>query len=87
MFFNKPAPEYLEVTYLLCKIVPLDASNQTTLTIESEVVSKIVTSTTVQNCEEDRAVDMLLKDNTLASLKDCGSVLQLRVSYSNFPAS
>ena len=87
MFFAQAKPEYLEVTYLASRTAPLCAENQTTLTIISEIVTKIVTLKEVDECEIDQAVSSLLKDSELASFKHGGSVLELRQTYSNYQAT
>ena len=80
MFFASNQPEYLEVTYLRTRIVPLSPNDETTLTVESVVETKIVTSK-VEDCDNDRAVHVLLKDNILATLKDGTTILQNRKTY------
>ena len=87
MFFTQAKPEYLAVTYLASRTAPLCATNQTTLTICSEIVTKIVTLKEVDECDCDQAVGSLLKDSELASFKHGGSVLELRQTYSNYEAT
>ena len=88
MFFTQAKPEYLEVTYLASRTAPLCATNQTTLTICSEIVTKIVTLKEVDDsCDSDQAVSSLLKDSELASFKHGSSVLELRQTYSNYEAT
>lgn len=85
MFFTQAKPEYLEVTYLASKTIPLNAENQTTLTIQSEVLTKIVSIKEVDDaCEIDQAVSSFLKNNELSSFKNSGTVLELRRTYSDY---
>jgi len=82
MFFSQAAQsEYLEVSFLQNEIASIDPSNGTILSIQSKVVSRIVTTKAVEGSDDNRSVDMLLRENVLPTDKDGISQLELRQSY------
>ena len=84
-FLQARTPDYLEITLLVNRIVPTTHVNKTdvALTVASELVVKIVTSQVCENTTEDKSIEMLLRENILATNKDGTSVLQVRKGYRN----
>ena len=72
---------YLEVTFLKSQIVSLNPQNETILSIDSEVVTRIVTCRAVEDCSSEKAADMLVRDNILATDKAGDYLLGLRQAY------
>ena len=81
MFFATTQLVYLEVTFLKSNIVSLDPKNETVLSIDSELVTRIVTCRAVEDCSTEKAVDMLVRDNVLATDKTGDYLLGLRQAY------
>lgn len=81
MFFTQAQNEYLEVSFLRSNIVSLNPSNETILSIESEVATRIVTCKVIEDCAEDTAVDMFIRQNILVTDKDSNPQLELKQSY------
>jgi len=81
MFFSQSQAVYLEVSFLRSNIVSLNPMNETILSIESEVLTRIVTAKAVEDCTDEKAADMLVRQNILATDKDGVSLLGLRQSY------
>ena len=81
MFFASSQLIYLEVTFLKSNIVSLNPKDETILSIESELVTRIVTCRAVEDCSTEKAVDMLVRDNVLATDKTGDYLLGLRQAY------
>jgi len=82
MFFSPSQLVYLEVVYLKSNIVSLNPQNETILSIDSELVTRIVTCKAVdEDTTLEKAADMLVRDNILATDKDGDYLLALRQAY------